>query len=171
MVGAELIGEYCWSIEHLLNRLIDGTVLNSQPLSAFLQRANIAVAELLEQLEVGTEPSSDIAALMAEAEALGRPAAAPEPEQPADSSDATEVLPIPSIEAALGRRKAPVPAEEPELGPVDATMVATHISMSPPGIDPVLLDPIKRPRVAAWFETMLARPPVAKVLQAAQPIR
>ena len=26
MVGAELIGEYCWSIEHLLNRVIDGTV-------------------------------------------------------------------------------------------------------------------------------------------------
>ena len=26
MVGAELIGEYCWSVEHLLNRVIDGTV-------------------------------------------------------------------------------------------------------------------------------------------------
>ena len=77
MVGAELIGEYCWSIEHLLNRVIDGTVLNSQALSAFLQRAHTAVAELLEQLEVGAEPSSDIAALMAEAEALGRPEAAP----------------------------------------------------------------------------------------------
>ena len=153
MVGAELIGEYCWSIEHLLNRLIDGTVLNSQPLSAFLQRANIAVAELLEQLEVGTEPSSDIAALMAEAEALGRPAATPEPEQPADSSDATEVLPIPSIEAALGRQKTPAPAEEPELGPVDATMVATHISMSPPGIDPVLLDILSR-EVAAHLSVL-----------------
>ncbi len=153
MVGAELIGEYCWSIEHLLNRVIDRTVLNSQALSAFLQRANIAVAELLEQLEVGTEPSSDIAALMAEAEALGRPVAAPEPEQPADSSDATEVLPIPSIEAALGRQKTPVPAEEPELGPVDATMVATHISMSPPGIDPVLLDILSR-EVAAHLSVL-----------------
>ena len=26
MVGAELIGEYCWSVEQLLNRVIDGTV-------------------------------------------------------------------------------------------------------------------------------------------------
>ena len=153
MVGAELIGEYCWSIEHLLNRIIDGAVLNSQPLSAFMQRANIAVAELLEQLEVGTEPASDIAALMAEAEALGRPVAAPEPEQPADSSDATEVLPVPSIDAALGRQKTPVPVEEPELGPVDATMVATHISMSPPGMDPVLLDILSR-EVAAHLSVL-----------------
>ncbi|MEZ5562939.1 MAG: Hpt domain-containing protein [Gammaproteobacteria bacterium] len=148
MVGAELIGEYCWSVEHLLNRVIDGTVPGSQALSAFLQKANTAVAELLEQLEVGAEPASDIAALMAEAEMLSRPVAAPEAEAPADSSDATEVLPIPSIEAALGRVKipGPEPAEEPEptLGPVDATMVATHISMSPPGMDPVLLDILSR---------------------------
>ena len=34
-------------------------------------------------------------------------------------------------------------------------------------IDPVLLDPVKRPRVAVWFETMLARPAVANVLQGA----
>jgi chemosensory pili system protein ChpA (sensor histidine kinase/response regulator) len=154
MVGAELIGEYCWSVEHLLNRIIDGTVLNSQALSAFMQRANIAVAELLEQLEVGAEPSSDIAALMAEAESLGRPEAAPEAEAPIDSSDATEVLPMPSIEAALGRAKV-APAEEPEptLGSIDATMVATHISMPPSGMDPVLLDILSR-EVAAHLAVL-----------------
>jgi chemosensory pili system protein ChpA (sensor histidine kinase/response regulator) len=146
MVGAELIGEYCWSIEHLLNRVIDGTVLNSQALVAFLQRANTAVAELLEQLEVGAAPTSDIAALIAEADALGRPVAVPESEMPAqaDSSDATEVLPLPEIEAALGRVQAPAEDQELTLGAVDATMVATHISMSPPGMDPVLLDILSR---------------------------
>ncbi|MFZ1624750.1 MAG: Hpt domain-containing protein, partial [Gammaproteobacteria bacterium] len=155
MVGAELIGEYCWSIEHLLNRVIDGTVVNSQALIAFLQRAHAAVAELLEQLEVGTEPASDIAALMAQAEALGRPEALPEPEVPADSSDATEVLHLPSIEAALGRQKTPTPAEEaePTLGPVDATMVATHISLAPSGMDPVLLDILSR-EVAAHLSVL-----------------
>jgi chemosensory pili system protein ChpA (sensor histidine kinase/response regulator) len=155
MVGAELIGEYCWSIEHLLNRVIDGTVTNSQALSTFLQRANTAVAELLEQLEAGTEPSSNIAALMAEAESLGRPAIAPEAEVPADSSDATEVLPMPSIEAALGRQMPPVPVEDREstLGPVDATMVATHITMTAPGIDPVLLDILSR-EVAAHLAVL-----------------
>jgi chemosensory pili system protein ChpA (sensor histidine kinase/response regulator) len=142
MVGAELIGEYCWSIEHLLNRVIDGTVANSQALGAFLQRANTAIAELLEQLEAGTEPSSDIAALIAEAEALGRPVAAPEAQ--ADSSDATEVLALPSIEAALGRAKVLADEQEPTLGPVDATMVATHVSFVPPGMDPVLLDILSR---------------------------
>ncbi len=147
MVGAELIGEYCWSIEHLLNRIIDGTVPGSQALSAFLQRANMAVAELLEQLEVGTEPSSDIAALMAEAERFGRLVTEPEADVPADSSDATEVLPLPSIDAALGYTKAPAESES-MLGPVDATMVATHISIAPPGMDPVLLDILSREAAA-----------------------
>ena len=144
MVGAELIGEYCWSIEHLLNRVIDRTVSNSQALVAFLQRANTAVAELLEQLEVGAEPASDIAGLIAEAEALGRPVAVPVAEAQAESSDATEVLPLPSIDAALGRAKVPAEDREPTLGPVDATMVATHVSMMPPGMDPVLLDILSR---------------------------
>lgn len=155
MVGAELIGEYCWSIEHLLNRIIDGTVPASQALSAFLQRANTVVAELLEQLEVGTEPSSDIAALMAEAEGFGRLVTEPEADTPAESSDATEVLPLPSIDAALGYTKAPeAPVEpEPTLGPVDATMVATHISIAPPGMDPVLLDILSR-EVAAHLAVL-----------------
>ena len=53
MVGAELIGEYCWSVEHLLNRVIDGTVPRTPALLSYLRRAIPAVAELLEQLEVG----------------------------------------------------------------------------------------------------------------------
>ena len=62
MVGAERIGEYCWSVENLLNRLINRTLQRTPPMVEFILEAANAVPELVEQLEVGTEPKSDISA-------------------------------------------------------------------------------------------------------------
>ena len=66
-VGAELIGEYCWSIEDLLNRLINRTLESHPALTEYLHRAVDALPELLEQLEVGEKPQADIEALIDEA--------------------------------------------------------------------------------------------------------
>ncbi len=85
MVGAEAIGEYCWCLEQLVNRVMDGSVPRTPALLAYLHRAIPVVAELLEQLEVGTPPASDIAALVGQAEALARgelPEAGLEPAAP-----------------------------------------------------------------------------------------
>ena len=60
MVGAERIGEYCWAVENLLNRLINRTLTRTPPMVDFIQLAAAAVPELVEQLEVGTTPTSDI---------------------------------------------------------------------------------------------------------------
>ena len=57
MVGAERIGEYCWAVENLLNRLINRTLVRTPPMIDFIQLAAAAVPELVEQLEVGTEPT------------------------------------------------------------------------------------------------------------------
>ena len=70
MVGAERIGEYAWSIENLLNRLINGTLVRTPPMIDFILAAAAAVPELIEQLEVGTEPKADVALLMARANAF-----------------------------------------------------------------------------------------------------
>ena len=70
MVGAERIGEYCWSIENLLNRLINRTMVRTPPMVDFILAAAEAVPELVEQLEVGTEPSANINLLMARANAF-----------------------------------------------------------------------------------------------------
>ncbi len=70
MVGAERIGEYCWCIENLLNRLINRTLVRTPPMVDFIMEAAQAVPELIEQLEVGTEPSADIQTLMARANAF-----------------------------------------------------------------------------------------------------
>ncbi|NCF25175.1 MAG: hypothetical protein GWP60_11595, partial [Gammaproteobacteria bacterium] len=70
MVGAERIGEYCWAVENLLNKLINRTLVRTPPMVDFILEAAAAVSELIEQLEVGTEPGSDISLLMARAHAF-----------------------------------------------------------------------------------------------------
>lgn len=70
MVGAERIGEYCWSVENLLNRLINRTLMRTPPMVSFIVDAAALVPELVEQLEVGAEPESDVALFMARANAF-----------------------------------------------------------------------------------------------------
>ena len=70
MVGAERIGEYCWAVENLLNRLINRTLQRTPPMVDFIQLAAGIVPELVEQLEVGTEPTSDIILYIARSNAF-----------------------------------------------------------------------------------------------------
>ena len=154
MVGAELIAEYCWSVEHLLNRLIEGTVQRTPEVMNYLRRAMPVVAELLEQLEVGAMPASDIRGLMAEADAVGRAIAPVEPDATLESGDATELLPIVDLNAVLAPAAGPVtPVAEPEaewpLAANDETLLAPSPAAAPtpvqaPGMDPVLLDILTR---------------------------
>ncbi|MCH8302672.1 MAG: Hpt domain-containing protein [Proteobacteria bacterium] len=102
MVGAERIGEYCWSIENLLNRLINHTLTRSPPMIEFILEAAAVVPELVEQLEVGTEPIADVNLMMARANAFadGDPNAAvltiatPAAEETKDDADALEMDPV-----------------------------------------------------------------------------
>jgi len=70
MVGAERIGEFAWSVENLMNRLINKTLVRTPPMVEFILEAAKAVPELVEQLEVGTDPVADITLLMARANAF-----------------------------------------------------------------------------------------------------
>jgi len=96
MVGAERIGEFCWSVENLLNRLINRTLVRTPPMVDFIAEAAAAVPELVEQLEVGSDPSADIALLIAKANAF------------ADGDPNAPVL-------ASSKPQASAPAEEPAL--------------------------------------------------------
>ena len=51
MVGAQLIGEFAWSVENLLNRVINKTLERSPEMMTLLREAVAAVPELVEQLE------------------------------------------------------------------------------------------------------------------------
>ncbi len=67
MVGAELIGAYAWSIENLLNRIINNTLEATPEVMELLRQAVATTPELVEQLEVGLLPSNNIGILMANA--------------------------------------------------------------------------------------------------------
>ncbi len=70
MVGAQLIGEFAWSIENLLNRLLHRTLQRTEEMIYLLETALTALPELVEQLEVGTRPVADIEGLIRQAWAL-----------------------------------------------------------------------------------------------------
>ncbi len=78
MVGAQLIGDFAWSIENLLNRVINKTLERSPDMMVVMRQAVAAVPQLVEQLETGRAPSIDVLKLIAQANDIAgvRPAAA-----------------------------------------------------------------------------------------------
>ncbi len=104
MVGAQLIGEFAWSIENLLNRLINQTLEPTPEMIEFALEASAALPQLLEQLEIGLPPKVDVQLLMKRAEAF----AAGDPDA---ASITGQSLRIPAPPA-------PAPAPEPGMDPV-----------------------------------------------------
>jgi chemosensory pili system protein ChpA (sensor histidine kinase/response regulator) len=74
MVGARELSDFAWSIENLLNRLLDKTLTRSPPILALLREAILALPELVTQLAGGAAPTADTVgiALRAHALAAGR---------------------------------------------------------------------------------------------------
>jgi len=70
LLGANLIGEFSWKFENMLNRVIDKKISVSDPLFASLNEALAVLPQLIEQLKGNREPIDNIAQLMASAEAI-----------------------------------------------------------------------------------------------------
>jgi len=69
MAGAPRIGEFAWSIEHLLNRVLDQTLPVTPIIVNFIVQATALIPPLLAQIKGGPAPAADIATLMAQAHA------------------------------------------------------------------------------------------------------
>ncbi len=67
MVGARAIAEFGWSIENLLNRIIDKTLTRTPGMMALLRSSVAALPQLVEQLETGRNNPVPIDALMTRA--------------------------------------------------------------------------------------------------------
>jgi chemosensory pili system protein ChpA (sensor histidine kinase/response regulator) len=70
VVGATDLAEFSWSIENLLNRLLDKTLTRSPAILATLREAVLALPQLIEHLDSGPPPQIDITGLSARAHAL-----------------------------------------------------------------------------------------------------
>ncbi|HYW04175.1 MAG TPA: Hpt domain-containing protein [Gammaproteobacteria bacterium] len=76
MVGAEFMGEFAWSIENMLNRVIDQTVQRTDEVVALIDEAVAALPELLQQLRDGTPPQTDVLGIIARAYEIAQPGSA-----------------------------------------------------------------------------------------------
>jgi len=133
MVGAQLIGEFAWSVENLLNRVINKTLERTPDMMAVLREAVAAVPELVEQLEIGRAPTRDVARIMTQANAISgvrpqaAPAAKPAPSQPAVTSPAAPAAALaPEIAAEKKTSAAPM---DPALHEIYAKETAGHLAV------------------------------------------
>jgi chemosensory pili system protein ChpA (sensor histidine kinase/response regulator) len=117
MVGAQLLGEFAWSVENLLNRIINQTLATSPAMLEFISEAAAAMPELVEQLEIGIAPRADVHGLMQRAEAFAGGEAA------AETSRSVRV-PVPAAPAAA---RAGGTGMDPVLAEIFAKELRAHV--------------------------------------------
>ncbi|MES9871833.1 MAG: Hpt domain-containing protein [Candidatus Sedimenticola sp. 6PFRAG7] len=122
LVGAMVIGEFAWSIENMLNRVIDETISVSPEVLTLLSDSAAVLPELIDCQEQGTTPQADVDSLMdrafqlvdPEAHAQKAEAEAEEPQEPGQEEQ--QELPV-EVEADDGAEIVAFPGVEPEPGP------------------------------------------------------
>ena len=166
LVGAEVLGEFSWKIENMLNRVLDGTIQATDAVQALVGHAVAALPELLRALKGEGTPRAPLLAITAVADRL----ADGDTEAVLEPTDATETVtrtvrrrvPRDSVvhtpEADVSR-----PADGETAGEVqtpdegqtpDADMTSLSMPALPP-MDPVLVD-ILRSEVAQHLATIRA---------------
>ena len=117
IVGATNIGEFAWSVENMLNRVIDGTLDGGDELTALMDEVVDVLPQLVEECQDLKAEGTDVSGLSARAFALAAGESAPvatvtpiaaavtQPDEPAE--------PAPAVEE-------PVAAAEPGMAVVDA---------------------------------------------------
>ncbi len=140
MVGARSIAEFGWSIENLLNRIIDKTLTRTPGMMGLLRNAVAALPQLVEQLETGRHSPVPAEALMARAFAYadGREAdqgtATLVPED--TGSTPVPIMPTPGAPrtaasepaAAAQRAAAPPPVMDPVLHDIYSKETSSHLT-------------------------------------------
>jgi chemosensory pili system protein ChpA (sensor histidine kinase/response regulator) len=124
LVGAQLLGEFAWSMENLLNRVIDQTVSASPDVHQVLDEALRHLPVLREQITSGEGDDDTTYGLMARAHGLakgerGTPAPVPKPTAPVTppvSGDGAATQAAASSEEDTLAREMPVGSE---AGPQD----------------------------------------------------
>jgi len=117
MVGARDLAEFAWSIENLLNRLLDNTLTRTPAILAVLRDAVAALPQLIAHLDGGPAPTVDTNAIVTRAHALAAGREAPGAEAAAEDTQSTSAVQAAAQEPAAGSRAEErvisAPASEP----------------------------------------------------------
>lgn len=128
MVGAQLIGECAWSIENLLNRVINQTLDATPAMVEFIREAAEVFPQLIEQLELGIAPRADLQLMMKRAHAF----ASGEPEAAKLDGERPPAVQDGAAEETAGDTPLAAPAGVPdEVQVVQATTSAADDAESP----------------------------------------
>ncbi|MGD8955740.1 MAG: Hpt domain-containing protein [Chromatiaceae bacterium] len=139
IVGATKLGEFAWSVENLLNRVIDGTVEKSPDVMQVMDRAVEVLPELVAESLAPGDDAVDVSPLSDSAFALAS-------STPAETATGDEGA-IPDEVSAKEAEEAPVgpPTATDEPGDADLPGVAEEqATMSPPEALP---EPAQQPDV------------------------
>src|SRR5579862_1639083 len=117
MVGARELGEFAWSIENLLNRVLDNTLTRTPAILETLRQAVAALPELIAQLQDQTPLRADVAGISSRAHALAAGRQAPPPRTPGEGEEeaaepqpgATQTARRPAIPPSVAPTPAPAP--------------------------------------------------------------
>ena len=103
LVGASVVGELAWSVENMMNRIIDGTISMNEGIAELIRQVVETVPTLVSDFENRRKPSVDPSALMAAADAWARgetpdqptaDVATPEITEPSDQMADMETDPV-----------------------------------------------------------------------------
>lgn len=122
MVGAHTVGELAWSVENMMNRVIDKSIEPTAQLIELVRRVHAAVPELVNAFALRQPDPLDVSFLEAAAHSL--------------AEGATDIV-LPG-EAAADISNTSVAADAEEVEPAQAQNVA--MASLPPGVDRVLVD-------------------------------
>jgi chemosensory pili system protein ChpA (sensor histidine kinase/response regulator) len=129
LIGAQLIGEFSWKFENMLNRVIDKKIEPDSQVMSALDEAVAVLPQLIEQLQGNREPVPNVYSLMATADALaeGRPVPVVS-EQPATAeADQTTAETVATEADTEEQVVSEAPVEEDETGP-EAELAAEHVA-------------------------------------------
>ena len=128
MVNALLIGELAWSVENLLNRVIDGSIFMNDDIAGLLDDVTAKLPELVEDFEKHRPPSTDISPLEARAQALANgeiPDARTMPDSEHEQARTTPV--VDEFEETPHTVQAEDPAVDPVLLEIFESETQTHL--------------------------------------------
>ncbi len=100
MVGATVVGELAWSVEDMLNRVIDETIIASPELLALVAEVTARIPEGVEAFKQGAQEQFSCDDLVARAQSL------------ASGEVEVSATEAPDAEAEEGAEETPAPAEE-----------------------------------------------------------
>lgn len=139
MVGAQLVSEFAWSVENLLNRIINKTLARTPAMMSALREAMKVLPGLVEQLETQGNAPDSVNAIMSrlhahaegrEPEAAGATTAADELGATTGFTDSSSLTGGARVERESPRPTAPArPAMDPVLHEIFSRETAGHLAI------------------------------------------